>query len=126
MAWLVLVTAGLVEIVYMAALEKSHTFTRLVPTLVFAVGVVISMGGVAYAIRSIPLGTAYAVWVGIGAVGTALYGMFFLREPAGLARMGCIFLILVGVVGLNLLHNASSAETAGSSPATERVEEYRA
>ncbi|AFR49871.1 DMT family transporter [Gordonia sp. KTR9] len=110
MAWLVLVTAGLVEIIYMAALEKSNTFTRPLWTAVFVVGVVISMAGVAYAIRSIPLGTAYAVWVGIGAVGTAIYGILYLREPAGLARLGCIFLILIGVVGLNLLHNTAGAE----------------
>ena len=116
MAWLVLVAAGLIEIVYMAALEKSETFTRPWPTAIFAVGVVASMAGVAYAIRSIPLGTTYAVWVGIGAVGTSLYGMLFLHEPAGWARMGCIFLILVGVVGLNLLHNASGGEAADPHP----------
>ncbi len=113
MPWVVLVIAGLIEIVYMAALEKSDTFTRLWPTVIFVVGVVTSMAGVAYAIRSIPLGTTYAVWVGIGAVGTSIYGMLFLREPAGLARLGgCIFLILIGVVGLNLLHNASGGEAA--------------
>ena len=112
MPWVVLVIAGLIEIVYMAALEKSDTFTRLWLTVIFVVGVVTSMAGVAYAIRSIPLGTTYAVWVGIGAVGTSIYGMLFLREPAGLARLGCIFLILIGVVGLNLLHNASGGEAA--------------
>ncbi|KSU57688.1 MULTISPECIES: multidrug efflux SMR transporter [unclassified Gordonia (in: high G+C Gram-positive bacteria)] len=108
-AWLLLVTAGLVEIIYMAALEKSNTFTRPMWTALFIIGVIVSMAGVAYAIRSIPLGTAYAVWVGIGAVGTAIYGILFLREPAGLARLGCIFLILTGVVGLNLLHNSEGA-----------------
>lgn len=79
-AWAALFLAGLMEIVYAAALEKSQTFTRLWPSVIFLVCVTISMGGLAYAIRSIPLGTAYAVWVGIGAVGTAIYGMVALSE----------------------------------------------
>lgn len=104
LAWAALIFAGLMEIIYAAALEKSQTFTRLWPSAVFVVGVVLSMTGLAYAIRSLPLGTAYAVWVGIGAVGTAVYGVVALSEPASTARLGCILLIMAGVVGLNLLH----------------------
>lgn len=106
LAWIALVLAGVMEIVYAAALEKSQTFTRLWPTVIFATGVVLSMAGLAYAIRTIPLGTAYAVWVGIGAVGTAIYGMLYLHEPVNAARVVCVLLIIVGVVGLNLLHTA--------------------
>ncbi|MFG2683074.1 DMT family transporter [Streptomyces sp. NPDC048392] len=104
MAWVALAIAGVVEVVYAAALERSQTFTRLWPTVVFLVGVVVSMTGLAYAVRTIPVGTAYAVWVGIGAVGTATYGITVLGEPATLARLGCLFLIVAGVVGLKLLH----------------------
>ncbi|WP_343576939.1 SMR family transporter [Mycobacterium sp.] len=108
MAWAALVFAGLMEIIYAAALEKTHTFTRLWPSVVFVVGVALSMAGLTYAIRSLPLGTAYAVWVGIGAAGTAVYGMVALSESASIARVGCILLIIAGVVGLNLLHVAAA------------------
>ncbi|MDZ7917281.1 MAG: SMR family transporter [Rhodococcus sp. (in: high G+C Gram-positive bacteria)] len=104
MAWISLIVAGLVETVYAAALERSNTFTRPWPTLIFVFGVVISMAGLAYAVRSIPIGTAYAVWVGIGAVGTTIYGVTVLGEPATIARLGCLMLIVAGVVGLKLLH----------------------
>lgn len=104
MAWLVLVVSGLLETVWAVALESSKGFSRLVPSVVFAVALVLSMGGLAYAMRSIPIGTGYAVWVGIGAVGTALYGMAALGDPATVARIGCLLLIVSGVVGLKALH----------------------
>ncbi len=110
LAWIALVFAGLMEIIYAAALERSETFTRLWPSVVFVVAVALSMGGLAYSIRTIPLGTAYAVWVGIGAVGTVIYGMVALDEPATALRMGCIALIVIGIVGLNLLHVSSTGE----------------
>ncbi|WP_151773931.1 DMT family transporter [Streptomyces abyssomicinicus] len=103
-AWLVLIVSGLLETVWAVALNASRGFTRLVPTLLFAAALVLSMGGLAYAMRSIPIGTGYAVWVGIGAVGTALYGMLFLHEPATAARLICLALIVGGVVGLKFLH----------------------
>ncbi|NYV74792.1 multidrug efflux SMR transporter [Streptomyces sp. UH6] len=103
-AWLVLIVSGLLETVWAVALNASRGFTRLVPTLLFAAALVLSMGGLAYAMRSIPIGTGYAVWVGIGAVGTALYGMLFLHEPATAARLVCLALIVGGVVGLKFLH----------------------
>jgi quaternary ammonium compound-resistance protein SugE len=75
MAWLVLIISGVLEAVWAIALGKSEGFTRLTPTLVFLVGIVLSMGGLAYALRTLPIGTGYAVWVGVGASLTVLYGM---------------------------------------------------
>ncbi len=88
MAWLVLVISGVLETAWAIALDRSAGFTRLVPSLIFLVTVTLSMAGLAYAMRHIPVGTAYAVWVGIGAVGTALVGMLALGEPANVAP-GC-------------------------------------
>ncbi|MFE6865368.1 DMT family transporter [Kitasatospora sp. NPDC057692] len=104
MAWLVLVLSGVLETVWAVALEASKGFSRLVPTVVFGVALALSMGGLAYAMRSIPIGTGYAVWVGIGAVGTALYGMAVLGDAVTAARIGCLLLIVSGVVGLKVLH----------------------
>ncbi|AUG77495.1 ligand-binding protein SH3 [Kitasatospora sp. MMS16-BH015] len=104
MAWVVLVVAGLLETVWAVALEASKGFSRLVPSAVFAVALVLSMGGLAYAMKSIPLGTGYAVWVGIGAIGTAVYGMAAMGDAATVARIGCLLLIVSGVVGLKVLH----------------------
>ncbi len=104
MAWVVLIVAGVLETVWAVALESSRGFSRLVPSLVFAVALALSMGGLAYAMRSIPLGTGYAVWVGIGAVGTALYGMAAMGDTVSAARVTCLVLIVAGVVGLKALH----------------------
>ncbi|MER5351550.1 SMR family transporter [Kitasatospora sp. NPDC002551] len=104
MAWLVLIVSGVLETVWAVALEASRGFSRLVPTVVFGVALALSMGGLAYAMRSIPIGTGYAVWVGIGAVGTALYGMAVLGDAVTAARIGCLLLIVSGVVGLKVLH----------------------
>ncbi|MER7669088.1 SMR family transporter [Kitasatospora sp. NPDC096128] len=104
MAWLVLLVSGLLETVWAVALESSKGFSRLVPSLVFGVALLFSMGGLAYAMRTIPIGTGYAVWVGIGAVGTALYGMAVLGDAVTAARIGCLLLIVCGVVGLKVLH----------------------
>jgi quaternary ammonium compound-resistance protein SugE len=104
MSWILLVLSGVLETVWAAALARSHGFTRLVPSLVFAVALVLSMGGLAFALRTIPVGTGYAVWVGIGAVGTAAYGMVALGEPATTGRLLCLLAIVAGVVGLKFLH----------------------
>jgi quaternary ammonium compound-resistance protein SugE len=104
MAWVVLVVSGILETVWATALSASHGFARLVPTVVFAVGLVLSMAGLAYALREIPVGTGYAVWVGIGAIGTAIVGMVAFGEPANTARLVCLTLIMAGVVGLKILH----------------------
>lgn len=104
MAWFVLVVSGVLETVWASALARSAGFTRLVPSVMFGAALVLSMAGLAFALRTIPVGTGYAVWVGIGAVGTALYGMAVLGEPATVARMACLVLIVGGVVGLKFLH----------------------
>lgn len=104
MAWIVLVISGLLETAWAIALDRSAGFSRLVPTLVFAVTAALSMVGLAYALREIPVGTGYAVWVGIGAVGTALVGMVALNESTSLPRIICLLLVVAGVVGLKIYH----------------------
>ncbi|WP_116246267.1 multidrug efflux SMR transporter [Nocardiopsis sp. FIRDI 009] len=104
MAWIVLVVSGLLEAVWATALTASQGFTRLWPSVVFGVALVLSMGGLAFALRTIPLGTGYAVWVAVGVVGTALVGAALSGEGMGPARVLCLVLIVAGVVGLKLLH----------------------
>ncbi|MEU9506574.1 SMR family transporter [Micromonospora sp. NPDC048170] len=104
MAWIVLVISGLLETAWAIALERSSGFSRLGPSVVFVVTLVLSMAGLAYALREIPVGTGYAVWVGIGVVGTAVVGMVALNEPASLPRIACLLLVIAGVVGLKLFH----------------------
>jgi quaternary ammonium compound-resistance protein SugE len=100
--WLVLVLSGVLEAVWATALGRSEGFTRLVPTVVFAVGLVASMAGLAYAMRGLPTGTAYAVWVGIGTIGATALGIAFYAEPVSAARLGSLLLIVLGIVGLKL------------------------
>jgi quaternary ammonium compound-resistance protein SugE len=104
MAWFVLIVSGLLETVWAIALDRSSGFTRPAPTAVFGLALVLSMAGLGYALRTIPVGTGYAVWVGIGAVGTALVGMIALNEPASLPRIVCLLLVLAGVAGLKYFH----------------------
>lgn len=104
MAWIVLVVSGVLESVWAVALGRSQGFSRLVPSVIFVVALVASMFGLGYSLRSIPIGTGYAVWVGIGAVGTALAGMLFLGESAGVLRILSLLLVVAGVVGLKLFH----------------------
>lgn len=103
MAWFVLLTSGLLESVWAIALARTQGFTKLGPSLVFGVALLLSMGGLAYGLRSIPVGTGYAVWVAVGATVTAVYGMAVLGEPATLGRILCLVLIVSGVVGLKVL-----------------------
>ena len=104
MAWVVLVLSGMMETVWAIALDRSAGFSRPIPSLTFLVSLAVSMGGLAYALRSVPVGTGYVVWVGIGAVGTALVGMIALGEPATLPRIICLLLVVAGVVGLKVFH----------------------
>ncbi|MFI0775050.1 DMT family transporter [Streptomyces sp. NPDC021212] len=104
MAWILLMLSGLLETVWAAALSASHGFSRLRPALLFVAAAALSMAGLSYAMRSIPIGTGYAVWVAIGAVGTAAYGMVALGDPVSAGRIVCLGLIVSGVVGLKLLH----------------------
>lgn len=104
MAWLVLVLSGLLETAWAVALDRSAGFSRPLPSVVFAVTLVLSMAGLAYALREIPVGTGYAVWVGVGAAGTAGVGMLALNEPVSLPRIVCLLLVVAGVVGLKIFH----------------------
>ncbi|WP_135447080.1 MULTISPECIES: DMT family transporter [Tabrizicola] len=103
MGWIYLLLAGTAEIFYAAAMPKTDGFTRLGPSLFAIFFIAASMYLLSLATRTIPIGTAYAVWVGIGAVGTAAYGMIALGEDRSLLRMLCFVLILAGIVGLKLL-----------------------
>lgn len=103
MAWTYLFVAGVLEIVWAVGLKYTEGFTKPVPTVITAVALVASMVFLALALRSIPVGTGYAVWTGIGAVGTAILGIVLFAEPATAARLGCIGLIVAGIVGLKLV-----------------------
>ncbi len=104
MAWLVLVVSGVLEAVWATALGRSEGFSRLVPSGVFGVALVLSMAGLAYAMRELPVGTSYAVWVGIGAALTVLYAMATGEESASVVKLVLITGIVACVVGLKLAH----------------------
>ena len=103
MPWVILFVAGLFEVGWAVGLKYTHGFTRLWPTVATGVSLVLSMGLLGVALRTLPLGTAYAVWTGIGTVGTAILGIVLFREPATAARLACIALIVAGIVGLKVL-----------------------
>jgi quaternary ammonium compound-resistance protein SugE len=102
MAWVLLVIAGLFEMAFAVSLKFSDGFSRLVPTVLFVVFATASFGLLSLALRDLPVGTAYAVWTGIGAAGTAIIGMVFLGDAASAVRITSVVLIVAGVVGLNL------------------------
>lgn len=102
MAWLYLFVAGLMEVAWAVGLKYTEGFTRLWPSVWTGAALVISMVLLAAAVRTLPLGTAYAVWTGIGAVGTAALGVLLFGESASPARLACIALIVAGLVGLKL------------------------
>jgi quaternary ammonium compound-resistance protein SugE len=102
MAWLVLIVAGLFEVGWAIGLKYTEGFTRLWPSLGTAASMVLSVVLLGLALRSLPLGTAYAVWTGIGTVGTALFGIALFHESADPLRLACIGLIVVGIAGLKL------------------------
>lgn len=103
MAWLYLLAAGLLEVVWAVGLKYTEGFTKLYPSLMTVLAMVFSFAFLSLSLKSIPMGTAYAVWVGIGAVGVALIGIVYLNEPRDLLRIFCLGLILLGIIGLKLL-----------------------
>jgi len=103
MAWLYLFIAGLFEVGWAIGLKYTQGFTRLMPTAFTLASMVISLGLLGLALKSLPVGTAYAVWTGIGTIGTAILGIALLGEPAGALRLACIGLIVAGIVGLKLV-----------------------
>ncbi|MFD7898600.1 DMT family transporter [Streptomyces sp. NPDC059743] len=104
MSWWILAISGVLEAVWAAALSKSEGFSRLVPSLLFVIALAASMAGLAYAMRELPVGTAYAVWVGIGAVLTILYAMFTGQESVTALKVLFLTLIVASVIGLKLAH----------------------
>ena len=106
MAWGVLILAGLFEVGWAVGLKYTEGFTRVWPTVGTAAAMIASMALLGVALRTLPLGTAYAVWTGIGTVGTALLGILLFREPATAMRLLCIALIVAGIVGLRIAPSA--------------------
>jgi quaternary ammonium compound-resistance protein SugE len=103
MAWVYLFFAGLFEIGWAIGLKYTDGFTRLVPTLWTVASMIVSLALLGLALKTLPVGTGYAVWTGIGTVGTAILGIILLGEPATALRLSCIGLILAGIVGLKLV-----------------------
>jgi quaternary ammonium compound-resistance protein SugE len=103
MAWIYLTVAGLFEIGWAIGLKYTDGFTRLLPSLWTIASMILSIVLLGLALRTLPVGTAYAVWTGIGAVGTAALGIYLFAEPATVARLLCIGLILSGIIGLKLV-----------------------
>lgn len=103
MAWFLLVIAGLLEVGWAVGLKYTEGFTRLVPSVLTLASMTASVGMLALALKTLPMGTAYAVWTGIGAVGTAALGIVLFGDPAGAARIACIGLIVAGIAGLKLV-----------------------
>ncbi|HEX2220559.1 MAG TPA: quaternary ammonium compound efflux SMR transporter SugE [Gemmatimonadales bacterium] len=108
MAWVVLFIAGLLEIAWAVGLKYTEGFTRLWPSVGTGVALIGSMVLLGFALRTLPLGTAYAIWTGIGTVGTAVLGILLFREPATALRLVCIGLIVVGIMGLKLATQSSA------------------
>lgn len=106
MNWIVLFVAGVLEVVWAVGLKYTEGFTRLWPSVGTGAAFLLSIGLLSWAMRDLPVGTAYAFWVGIGAVGTAVIGMAFLGEPATAARLGSLALVAAGIVGLKLSSSA--------------------
>ena len=102
MAWTILFIAGLFEIAWAVALRYSEGFTKLWPSVIFGVAAWLSFACLSHALRTLPVGTSYAVWTGIGAVGIAIFGIVWLGESASAVRVGCIAMIVVGILGLKL------------------------
>jgi quaternary ammonium compound-resistance protein SugE len=104
MAWVYLFVAGLLEIGWAVGLKYTEGFTRFVPSALTVLSMIASLGALGLALKELPLGTAYAIWTGIGTVGTAILGIILLGEAATALRLACIALIVAGIVGLKLAH----------------------
>ncbi len=103
MHWIYLLIAGFFEISWAVGLKFSHGFTQIVPSVLTVAGMVASFYFLALALRSLPLGTAYAIWTGIGTIGTVVFGIVLFKEPVTVMRLFCIALIVCGITGLKLL-----------------------
>ncbi len=103
MHWIYLLIAGFFEISWAVGLKFSHGFTQIVPSVLTVAGMIASFYFLALALRSLPLGTAYAIWTGIGTIGTVVFGIILFKEPVTVMRLFCIALIVCGITGLKLL-----------------------
>ena len=103
MEWIILLIAGLFEISWAIGLKFSHGFTQLIPSVITVLCMIASFYFLALALKSLPLGTAYAIWTGIGTLGTVILGIILFKEPATAMRLACIGLILCGITGLKLI-----------------------
>jgi quaternary ammonium compound-resistance protein SugE len=103
MAWVCLLFAGLFEVGWAIGLKYTDGFSRPVPSLLTVASMIVSLGLLGLALKTLPVGTAYAVWTGIGTIGTVILGIALFAEPATALRLGCIALILAGIVGLKLV-----------------------
>ncbi|ENZ80379.1 MULTISPECIES: quaternary ammonium compound efflux SMR transporter SugE [Caulobacter] len=102
MAWIILFVAGLFEVGWAVGLKFTQGFTKPIPIVLTAISLALSMGLLGWSVKSLPLGTAYAVWTGVGAIGTAIVGIVLFKEPATAARLACLGLIVAGILGLKL------------------------
>lgn len=102
MAWIILLIAGLFEVGWAVGLKFTEGFTKPIPIVLTAISLVLSMGLLGWSVKTLPLGTAYAVWTGVGAVGTAVVGILLFKEPATAARLVCLGLIVAGILGLKV------------------------
>lgn len=118
MAWVYLVVAGLLEVGWAIGLKYTEGFTRLVPSILTAIAIVLSMFLLSLAARSLPIGTAYGVWVGIGAIGTAMLGIWLFDEPRNAGRILFLVLLVVSIVGLKLT-TASPVSNSSDLPVEE-------
>ena len=101
-AWLLILVSGILEIVFSVSMKLSDSYTRPLPSIISVGAAILSVWLMSLTLKVIPVGTAYAVWAGIGAAGTAVVGLLFFQEPATLARISCIGLVVAGIVGLQL------------------------
>jgi quaternary ammonium compound-resistance protein SugE len=102
-AWFYLLVAGLLEIGWAIGLKYTEGFSRLWPSVLTVAAMILSLAFLGLALKALPVGTAYAIWTGIGAIGTVILGIYLFNEPATAARLACIGLILTGIVGLKLV-----------------------
>jgi len=103
MPWIILFIAGLFEIAWAVGIKYTEGWTRLLPSVLTVIAMVASFFFLSQALKQLPMGTAYAVWTGIGTIGTVVYGIVYFKEPTDIMRMLCIMLIIIGIVGLRVL-----------------------
>ncbi len=108
MNWLAVIVAGLFEVAWAVGLKHTEGFTKLVPTALTFAGMIISFGLLSWSLKTLEIGTAYAVWTGIGAAGTVIVGIMFFEEPSSILRLVCLSMIIIGIVGLKIFSTANT------------------